>query len=686
MSFTYPWFLYGLLALAIPVIIHLFELRRPKRVFFSNTSFIQEIKLVTARQQKIKHLLVLLARLGFVLFLVLMFCQPFLPAPQQSRSKDIVKVLVDTSPSMQVQAKEEQTAFDKAVEEARGLTSAYPASTYFELLDKPHQKLTGKAYQAMVEQLGVSGHSTSLIKSASRLFANDRKEQAQVYLFSDFQKNDFSPQLLATLDTTQQVFLVPTADEVGKNVYVDSVTLDDAFVRADADIVIRIRLRNGGNVDANNCQVKLFIGERQAAAFQASVKAGRNSISVVRTRLHSRELQKCRVEVDDFPVTFDNTYYFTLQPAPKIKIEELAANSAVTQQLYANEPLFDYTLSKPYGVNYSTLGTANLIVLQEVPRMEATLRENLRQAVQKGATLVIVPPSELAARQSYNAFFHDLGLTPIQWESIPTGKPVLRDLAAPSLQNPFFKDVFAQQSRPTVMPKAAPVLRWSRSGTEVLQMRDGEGYLAGFPSGEGMVYLFSAPLSGGYSDFANQALFVPVMYRLAIQSYRNNQQPAYRLDEHTIALTLEGKGSGAERVFKLKKDSLTFIPAQREKAGELSFDVPSSMQTPGFYQLSRNGQPITTLAFNFDKRESDLAHYSTQELRAMIGPDRPNVRVYDANAGESVAAQYKAERVGTPLWRYCLGLALACLLAEVLLLRFGKKREPALRTPIATAA
>jgi len=685
MSLTYPWFLVGLLALAIPTILHLFELRRPKRVLFSNTSFIQEVKLVTARQRKLKHLLILLARLGFVLFFVLMFCQPFVPAPQKQSTGGVVKVLVDTSPSMQVQGEEEQSALDRAIEEARSLTKAYPASTYFELLGKPHSRLTDAAYSSTVEQLTISGHTASLQGAVNRLTDGEPKASGQAYIFSDFQKNDFSPQLLTKLDTAQQVFLVPVASKEGKNVYVDSLMLDDAFMRADADLPIRVRLRNGGSIAANNCQVKLFIGERQAAAFQTTVEAGSSSTTTVRVRLSGRDLQKCRVEVEDFPVTFDNTYYFTLQPAPKIRIAELAAGNAVAQRLYANEPLFNYTLSNPYGIGYRVLGAANMVLLQEIPRIEASLRENLRQAVTKGATLVIVPPANVTSKPSYDAFFYDLGVGPIQWEPASNKKPELRDLASPSLQNPFFRDVFAQQSRPAVMPKAAPVLHWARSGTDILRMRDGEAYLAGFPVGQGMVYLFAAPFSGGYSDFTNQALFVPVMYRLAMQSYQNDQQPAYRLNQRSVALVVREMPTGTESVFKLVQDSLTFIPAQRTQGGELRFDVPPGMQVPGFYQLSQDGKIVTTLAFNFDKRESNLSHYSAQELRAMIGPNRPNVRVYDASTGESVAAQYRAERVGTPLWRYCLAMALACLLAEVLLLRFGGRRQATLQPAVAAA-
>jgi hypothetical protein len=67
-----------------------------------------------------------------------------------------------------------------------------------------------------------------------------------------------------------------------------------------------------------------------------------------------------------------------------------------------------------------------------------------------------------------------------------------------------------------------------------------------------------------------------------------------------------------------------------------------------------------------------------------MGTRYPNVQVYEASAEQSVAAQYQAERVGTPLWQYCLWAALACLFAEVLLLRFMTNRKTA--EPVMAAA
>ncbi|HEX8426144.1 BatA domain-containing protein [Hymenobacter sp.] len=686
MALTYPWFLLGLLSLAIPIAIHLFELRRPKRVLFTNVGFIREVKLVTARQRKLKHLLVLLARVGFLTFLVLMFVQPYIPAPvADTNPKTLVGVVVDTSPSMQAGVNDEQSLFEQAVKQARELPTAYPATTSFVIPSALAQPLSTAAYQEAIDKLQVSGQGNTVSSNLIRLQREGRSAE-QAFVFSDFQKNSFSIQALSKLDSTQQVFLVPVEGKEVQNVFVDSVWLDDAFVRSNTDMLLHIRLRNGGNVAVNNCQAKLYIGEKQAAVFRATVPLDQAVTSTVRVRLEGEQLTQCKIQLEDYPVVFDNNFYFTLQPSPKIKVLDVATKATATRQLYANEPLFSYAAAKPGSADYRQVEDANLIVIQDQERVDVGLRESLKRVVQRGGSVVIVPPAGAAGRASYDQLFEELGVGPVQWEKLGAA-PVLREVAVPTTQNPFFKDVFGAQNRQPVMPKVSPILRWSRSGADIMRMRDGDGFLASYSSGKGTVYLFAAPFDDVYSDFTQHALFVPVMYRLAMQSYQRQQQPAYRLNQSTIALNVAERATAAketEQVFKLSKDSSTFIPNQRLQAGMLRFDVPAEMRVPGFYKLTRNGQAIATVAFNFDKRESELATYSAADLRQLIGTNRPNIQVYDVSAGGSVAAKYRTERVGTPLWQYCLWAALACLLAEVLLLRFFRQVRAV--EPMAVAA
>jgi hypothetical protein len=677
MALTYPWFLFGLIAVTIPIAIHLFELRRPKRISFTNVGFIREVKLISARQRKLKHWLVLLARISFIMALVLIFVQPYITAPlQTTQSQSLVGVFVDATPSMQASTQNTQTSgFEKSIMEAQELPTAYPAITNFSLLNTSIQHQKKSEYLLELDKIKVSGQSDGISGLFKRLTG---VKAEQIFVFSDFQKTSFLAKDIAALDSTQKIFLVPMGGEKVQNVFVDSVWLDDAFIRGNTNIMLHIRLRNGGSIAVENCQAKLFVGDQQATAFRANVPVNGVATTSVQLRLEGGQLAKCKIELNDFPVAFDNSFYFTLQPSPQIRIVDIAGTENLdnaTRRLYANESLFAYTAVRTSGIDYRTLESNDLVLVQEQTRIDAGLRESLARVVKRGGTLVIVPSAGAGARASYTQLFADLGVGPVTWE--PAGAaPVLRDVAVPTAQNPFFKDVFGNQNRPSLMPKVSPVIRWSRSDANIMRMRDGEGFLGEFSSGPGKVYVFAAPFSSTYSDFTQHVLFVPVMYRLAMQSYQRDQQPSYRLNQGTIAVNVaEAVKNSGEQVFKLSKDSTTFIPSQRLQAGILRFDVPAAMREPGFYTLSLNGKTVASLAFNFDKRESELASYSADDLRQLIGPNRPNVQVYDVKTGESVAAKYKAERVGTPLWHYCLWIALASLLAEVLLLRFMRQQK-----------
>ncbi|GAB2793537.1 hypothetical protein HNQ93_003767 [Hymenobacter luteus] len=678
MAFIYPWFLVGLAAVAIPIAIHLFELRRPQRVLFSNVEFIREVRLVTARQRRLKHWLVLLCRIGLVGFLTLLFAQPFIPAPQGEDQAGVVEVLLDDTPSMmQLAAQAEGSLLDYAVQQATELPLAFPTTTRYLLLPELRKPLSSAEYRNAVNQIQIDGQKGNLLGLLASTQQTSQQGKSPLFIFSDFQKKDFSARAFAELDTTRQMFMVPLVGQRKANVFVDSVWVNDAFIRLNTDVDLNIRLRNGGTLDVAECQAKLFIGKQQVAVFRGKVLAQQATTTRVRVRLAETGVQACHVEIDDFPVDFDNTYFFTLQPASQISVVEVAADDQL-KRLYGNEPLFTYQQVGPQTTDYRTLAQANLIILREASALSVGMQQNLRNAVQQGATLVVVPSALNNNRGEYATFFRELGIGPLQWLQQPSAGPVLQEVAMPSTQNTFFRDVFAGINRQAAMPKAAPVLRWARSGTEVLRMRGGEEYLAGFSSGLGTVYVFAAPFSVPYSDFTQHALFVPVMYRLAMLSYQQEQQPAYRLNQQSIALRLPKglDGEEGEAVYRLIQDSLVFIPAQRRQGGVLYLDVPLGMQKPGFYTLQHNGQTLATLAFNFDKHESDLRSYTVAELKQLIGPNRPNVHVYETGEGQTVAARYKATRVGVSLWRYCLWGALACLLLEGILLRWKRRAVP----------
>lgn len=679
MQLLFPSFLFGLATVSIPVIIHLLQLRKPQRLQFTNTEFIRQLALTTARQRRVEQWLLLLLRVAAVVFLVLAFCQPFIPARMRAAlgAGNTTAVFVDTSPSMQVAAETNETLLQEAVAQAQNLGPLNAGSqARFELLNYKSKTLTANAYQAKLQDVAIDGHSVGLRGATATAMFPGAREEGPLYIFSDFQKNAVSTQLLSTLGAANgQVVLVAEAGKRAANVLVDSVWLDDAFVRAQTTIGLHIRLRNGGQLDAKDCPVKVFLGPQQVAAFRVTVAAGQVATSVVQVQVGGRELVRGRVMTEDVPVTFDNTYYFTLRPAAQISVLEIGPEP-VAQRAYSNEPVFSYKFNSAAAVDYGLVKSADLILVREVPQVGAGLREALRGALRRGSSVVIVPPAEAKSQASYQQLFTYLGLGTAQWQAVTT-PPELREVAMPPARQSFFQDVFGAQQRQVTMPRAAPVLRWARTDEDILKFQDGDSYLAEFRVGAGRAYVFAAPFATAYSDFTAHALFVPVLYRLAMLSYRNEQLPAYRLTQPALTLTVPMTAGGQtdEASYQLVKDSLLLIPGQRIQERELRLEMPTGLVAPGFYQLRRKGRVVTTLAFNQDKRESELAAYSAAELRQLLGTTHPNVRVLDGGVGTAVA-RYRAEQTGQPLWRYCLALALACLLAEELLLRWRRRAPP----------
>ena len=683
MHLEYPWFLVGLGSVIIPIIIHLLQLRRPQRVLFTNIGFIREVDLTTIKQRKLQHLLLLLSRILLLVFLVTAFCQPFILAEKQGQggATGAIDILIDTSPSMRRSTKGEDALFSTSIKRAEGLSRVYPISQ-FRLINSGTTAISQVLYKAKLASLQPDSKLGLLDKvKASEIGNND-----PLYVFSDFQHASFKPGFVKGFGSKQPVVLVPVVADKTGNIFADSIWFEEIFLRERTNLGLHIRLKNGGSEAVANCPVKVFIGPRQAASFQVTVGSGQAVVSVVQVQLPNQDLVRGRVVTEDTPTIFDNTYYFTAQAAQNIRVLEIG-RAPVTQRVYQNEPLFTYVFTQPENINYDVFRKANLVLLQEVPIISDELRDALRAVVARGGSVVVVPTGVVTSRSSYQQLFQDLSLGTVEWES-PGSPPELREVAVPNAQEPFFRDVLGAPTRAVAMPQVAPVLRWARTGTDILRLRDGESYLSEFRSGTGKVYVFSAPFAVTYSDFTAHTLFVPVLYKLAMRSLRNEQQLAYRLTQSAINLTLPATtASTGQRVdqtpFRLVRDSVTWLPVQRTQGNALQLEIPASLESPGFYQVQRAGQVVTTLAFNINSKESELAAYSAEELRAMVGPGQSNIRVLDGGTDEAVVAQLQAGRGGQPLWRYFLGLALACLLAEVLLTRFGKPKVGPPRAAVA---
>jgi hypothetical protein len=217
------------------------------------------------------------------------------------------------------------------------------------------------------------------------------------------------------------------------------------------------------------------------------------------------------------------------------------------------------------------------------------------------------------------------------------------------------------------MPKATKVLDWGNDRSAILQFKNDQPFLSMFNQG-GKIYLLASSLDPSQTDFANHALFVPVMYRLAASGVKNESKCYYSVSENYINLHIDSlRGEDALRWVGAEE----IIPPQRKVNDNLVFDIPKYSISKGFYKVTAGRDTVSLLAFNLDKAESQMDQYTGQEMKTLLGSGE-NISIFEVASAEAFSNEIKERYLGKPLWKYALIMALFFLLMEVLLVRFLK--------------
>ena len=135
MIFANPLFLWGLLALAIPIAVHLFQFRRYKKVYFSNVERLNALQAESRRRSTLRRWMVLAMRCLAIIFLVLAFAQPTLPGKGQTlhSGSTAVSVYVDNSFSME-NSGSDGSQLEIAKQKAREIVAAYRPGDRYQLM------------------------------------------------------------------------------------------------------------------------------------------------------------------------------------------------------------------------------------------------------------------------------------------------------------------------------------------------------------------------------------------------------------------------------------------------------------------------------------------------------------------------------------------------------------------------
>lgn len=675
MQFLYPTFLIASLAIAIPIIIHLFYFRRFKKVYFSNVKFLKEVKEETSARQKLRNLLVLLMRCLAVLAMVVAFAQPFIPQGTAVKQGDnTVSIFVDNSFSMQALSTN-VPLIDKAKQRAREIINAYREEDRFQVLtnnfDGKHQRLVSKEEAlGLVDEIrsGPAVRKVSQVLSRQRQILSTSTAANQVcYIISDFQKN--ITDLDNVRDTSLKVNLIPLQSVQENNVGIDSAWFEAPVRTLNQPNKLIVSVRNHGNENALDVPLSVTYNGETKPVGLLNISSGGSALDTVFLNISSNGWQEAELSLTDYPIQFDDRYYFTFH------VEEFLNVLVINEQLpdsrigtaFASAGFFRVSSQPARNLDYSTFPSYHLIVCNGVQHITSGLSFELTQYLNNGGKVVAFPPSN-ADLASWNDFLRNVSAS-----ELGVFEEVERVVADVNTEEFVFLDVFENTAANLRLPVTKGNFRLAQSASiaeeKLLTYRDGQTFLGKYKTGKGILYLFSAPLEERFSNLVQSGeVFVPMLYKMAISSARS-RPIAYTIGANEL-IESDNVLSAGERVYRLRSEREEFIPQQRRVASRVYLTVGEVVRNAGYYDLFIKPDTILAkFAFNYDRRESNLQYFSVTELE-QAAPEF--VSIVGAGEFASLTEVISERKTGIVLWRYFVILALIALATEAVILRFCK--------------
>lgn len=632
MQFKNPLVLYSLFALLIPIIIHLFKLRKFQKTPFTNVAFLEKIKLQTRKSSQLKKWLVLLSRLLLFTGIIFAFAEPYFPSKTNKTKPELIAIYLDNSFSMEAKGTNGpllKRAIQELLEtiEENQLVSIFTNNEVYknvlfseiknEIIDINYgeDQLTPKQLQLKFNQL-TKNHPNNLCVA-----------------ISDFQeKKYFNFKELKT----ENLNIIQLNPQTVKNVSIDSLWVS----KKSNELKLHIEASASNYTDNTSLSVKNganLIGK-------ASLNFKENKNQSIEIPLPLNKEINGDVQITDNGLFYDNKRFFSINIPKKTKVLAISETNDNFLKRIFTPTEFDFLSYNLNNLNYAELSEVNTIILNEVEKIPEPLIEVLKNAHNNGNIICIIPANK--TNNKYETLLKPFGL---EFKAVSKTEKKVTTI---SFDHPIYKDVFTKKIDNFQYPTVKESFNLL-NGNALLSLEDNTPFLAE----KNNVFVFAAPLNKEITNFKQSPLIVPTFYNIAKQ---NSTTPKieYRIG-NSNEIKVETTQENQEDVLQIKGENEQFIPLQQIHKNYVQIQTNELPKNSGNFKITTKNKDLQSVSFNYGNSES-LLKYANFEIE---------------NKPESVSSFFKQVKAGfeiTELWKWFLIFALVFLLIEILLLKFLK--------------
>ena len=673
MRFLYPNILWCLFALAIPIIIHLFNFRRHKVVYFSNTATLKTIEQENAKTKKLKYIIALIMRMLFVAALVFAFAYPYNPdqKPKTDDADNLVAVYIDNSMSMQSQSSE-ISLIEDARASARKIVSNISPSQRFVLLTNSRQPDNEYPMNQDEMLMSIDAMQTEsspmsinvLYENLQMIMRRNGFKSASLFMYSDFQDNMMNLDGIVA-DSAIQIVAMPLKSDYQQNIYIDTVWLSSPILQKDLANEINVRVVNESSKEIKGLPVNFEIDGKAVAFNTIDVPAnGRNDISM---QFILNENGKGSVSINDFPITFDDAYNFTLNVRPIIKIVELstavktyghASQQSPLETLFSKDSLFNYTRIDPRRIDQQYLSDCQLIIVNGDDIINETMMQSILDLAKDGCSVVLLPSNSSESFENSNFSDDTLSVSMI------------------SSQHPFFDDIFVSIPNNADLPKVYKHVQINKtkfSNTlSLISLQNGTSFFTLSKIGAGNVFSFASRFDKDWTDFTENSLFVPIMYKIAMLGGQVNRLLyTIGVDKELTINDITAFSEGDIRIRDIE-NTFEMIPMVELRNNRVMIRLYDELPGAGFYTINHGDDVVATTAWNDSRLESKMKFFEREEVDKLLKDKGLNVlavvKADDIRSNNVMEMMVRRSM----MWKSFIIMALISLLIEILVLRFWK--------------
>ena len=683
MTFLSPSILWGMLAITIPIIIHLISLRHTRDTEFSTLRFIKSLKHETIRHLRIKQWLLVLLRTITILCLILMFSRPLITGTLTSKLAGDIEsravIVVDNSASMAVHT-DDGTLLDRAKSSVPAILKGLEGMTTVELYQtNPPRKLfsgsqeEGRSIMTRVkgiEQTNMTDNLWTMIDSVLQMVEASEPNR-ECFIISDFQS---APSF--TIDS-----LNPNSDwkyycilqpKVENNISISEVSVLSQIKLPNHLVKLNTRVGNGGVTDKRNIPVELYLNDERVGQIVSQFQPSKFKDFMFQVYPGKTGIinGKIVIPADDFPM--DNFRNFDLVIPNKIAVkvigrsmEELFLLDLALSAITGETELLEIDRDLSDDVERLFLNDIDILLLHNPTNLSNSAIEDLQRFLMNGGGLIWFVGNDLNQTD------------PVVWPSLLKLPELIktRHLDGESFfstsivdeNNPLFTDLNINNMNEE-LPQVFGYneVRLQMNHTPLIKLNNGHPLLVESKAFGSSGFVFTSPLNLRWNDLPAKGLLVPLLHRMLILlgTKEFNVQPLLVGQDKII--DIKGENINAEWVLKTPNENeIKLIPDYTNE--KLLITQTSEL---GSYHVFADGDLFSSFSTELSPHELPSIRIEGEKLAERLGVEQARIIQHTQHLG----SELNEIRYGRSIWRLLLFIALSCLVIESILGRPNTER------------